>query len=74
MLIGSSDVKNRIVYAQVVQIEQEDGRFHSYALNRVPKMECNVNRNFFLYTLTARPVPVPLDLLSWQVLTGTVAP
>ena len=59
VLIGSSDVKNRMVYAQVVQIEQEDGQFHSYSLTRVPKMECNVNRNFFLYTLTSRPCPCP---------------
>jgi Phage major capsid protein E len=70
VLIGSSDVKNRIVYAQVIQIEQTDGKFHSYTLDRVPKMECNVNKNFFLYTLTSRPVPVPLDLMCWSVLKG----
>ena len=74
VLIGSSDVKHRMVYAQVTQIEQEDGQFHSYNLDRVPKIECNVNKNFYMYTLTSRPVPVPLDLLSWQVLKGTVAP
>ena len=74
VLIGSSDVKNRLIYAMVTQIEQEDGKFHSYMLDRVPKFECNVNRNFFMLTITSRPVPVPLDLLSWAVLTGTVAP
>ena len=74
VLVGSSNVKHRMVYALVTQIEQTDGQFHSYMLDRVPKMECNVNRNFFMYTLTSRPVPVPLDLLSWQVLKGTVAP
>lgn len=74
VLIGSSNVKHRLVYAQVTQIEQSDGQFHSYNLDRVPKVECNVNRNFYMYTLTSRPVPVPLDLLSWQVLKGTVAP
>lgn len=74
VLIGSSNVKNRIIYGQVTQIEQEDGQFHSYLLDRVPKIECNVNKNLYMYTITSRPVPVPLDLLSWTVLTGTVAP
>lgn len=74
VLIGSSNVRNRLVYAMVTQIEQSDGQYHSYIMDRVPKMECNVNKNFHMYTLTSRPVPVPLDLLSWSVLTGTVAP
>jgi major capsid protein E len=73
VLVGSSNVKHRMVYAQVTQIEQSDGQFHSYNLDRVPKIECNVNRNFYMYTITSRPVPVPLDLLSWQILKGTVA-
>jgi len=72
VLIGSSNVKNRLVYAQVVQIEQEDGNFHTYLSDRVPKVECNVNKNFYMYTLTARPVPVPIDLLCWTVLTNCV--
>ena len=74
VLIGSRNVQHRLIYAQVTQIEQSDGQFHSYNLDRVPKIECNVNRNFYMYTLTSRPVPVPVDLLSWQVLKGTVAP
>lgn len=73
VLIGSSNVQHRMVYAQVTQIEQSDGQFHSYNLDRVPKIECNINRNFYMYTITSRPVPVPLDLLSWQILKGTVA-
>ena len=72
VLIGSSDVKNRIVYGVVIQIEQEDGDFHYYSSNRVPKVECNVNKNFWMQTVTSRPVPVPMDLLSWAVITGTV--
>jgi hypothetical protein len=43
-------------------------------LDRVPKLECNVNRNFHQLTLTSRPVPVPVDLLAWTVIKGTVAP
>lgn len=74
VLVGSSSVKHQLIYAQVTQIEQEDGRFHSYNLDRVPKIECNVNKNLYMYTLTSRPVPVPLDLMSWSVLKGTVAP
>lgn len=74
VLLGSPSVQNRIVYGMVTQIEQEDGQFHSYMLDRVPKVECNVNRNFYLYTISSRPVPVPLDLLSWSVIKGTVAP
>lgn len=73
VIIGSSDVKNRMIYGRVTQIEQSDGRFHDYLLDRVPKMECNVNKNFFLYTMTARPMPVPLDLLCWRVLTNASA-
>jgi hypothetical protein len=74
VLIGSADVKNIIVYAMVTQIEQSDGQYHSYMLDRVPKYECNVNKNFHMLTITSRPVPVPKDLLCWTVLTGTVSP
>jgi hypothetical protein len=70
VLIGSRGVRNRIVYAMVIQIEQEDGQFHYYQLDRVPKIECNVNKNFYMQTITSRPVPVPIDLLSWSVITG----
>jgi Phage major capsid protein E len=72
VLIGSNDVKNRMIYAQTTQLEQDDGQFHSYSLRRVPKFEVNVNKNFYMQTMTARPVPVPIDLLSWTVLTGAV--
>jgi Phage major capsid protein E len=72
VLIGSSDVKNRIVYGMVVQIEQDDGNFHYYSSDRVPKVECNVNKNLWMQTVTSRPVPVPLDLLSWSVLSNAV--
>lgn len=72
VLVGSSDIANRIVYAQVIQIEQEDGQYHYYSMDRVPKFECNVNKNFYMQTITSRPVPVPVDLLSWVVITGCV--
>jgi len=72
VLIGSSDTKNRLIYAMVSQIEQTDGKFHSYMSDRVPKYESNVNKNLIMNTLTSRPVPVPIDLLSWTVLTGVV--
>ena len=70
VLIGSSNVKNRLAYAQVTQIEQGDGRFHTYSLDRVPKMEANVNKNFYMMTMTSRPIPLPIDMMSWTVLTG----
>jgi hypothetical protein len=73
VIIGSSEVKNKLIYARVSQIEQSDGRFHDYLLDRVPKMEANINKNFFLYTLTSRPVPVPVDLMCWRVLTNASA-
>lgn len=70
VLIGSSNVSHRMVYGSVTQIEQTDGEFHTYLLSRVPKFECNVNKNFYMLTLSSKPVPVPTDLLSWSVLTG----
>lgn len=70
VLLGSTNVRNRIAYGLVTQIEQTDGQFHSYSLDRVPKVECNVNKNFYMYTMTSRPVPIPIDLMSWTVLTG----
>jgi hypothetical protein len=69
-LLGSRNVNNRLIYALVTQLEQEDGQFHSYSMDRVPKFEANINKNFYMQTLTARPVPVPVDLLSWTVLTN----
>lgn len=70
VLVGSRDIANPMVYGMVIQIEQVDGRFHSYQLDRVPKLECNVNKNLFMQTITSRPVPVPIDLLSWSVIRG----
>jgi Phage major capsid protein E len=72
VIVGSSDVKNRIIYAMVTQIEQSDGNFHSYLLDRVPKYDVNVLKNHHMLTITSRPVPVPVDLLCWTVLTGVV--
>lgn len=72
VLVGSSNVKNRIIYAMVTQIEQSDGGFHSYLLDRVPKYDVNVLKNFHMLTITSRPVPVPVDLLCWTVLTNVV--
>jgi hypothetical protein len=73
VLVASSDVRNRIVYAMVTQIEQADGNWHSYSAERVPKVEVNVNKNFWMYTLTSRPVPIPTDLMSWTVLENVVS-
>jgi Phage major capsid protein E len=72
VLLGSSNVRNRIAYAMITQIEQTDGQFHSYSLERVPKVECNVNKNYYMYTMTSRPVPIPIDMESWIVLEGVV--
>jgi hypothetical protein len=72
VLIGSPDVNNRLIYAIIMQIEQSDGMWHSYMSDRVPKVEANVNKNFYMYTLTSRPVPVPIDLLSWTVLDAVI--
>jgi hypothetical protein len=72
VLIGSSDVRNRLIYGVVIQIEQADGQWHSYMGDRVPKVECNVNKNLYMHTMTARPVPVPLDLMAWTVLQGVL--
>lgn len=70
VLVGSTNIRNRLVYGLVTQIEQDDGQFHSYSMDRVPKVECNVNKNFYMVTYTARPVPVPVDLMSWTILKG----
>jgi hypothetical protein len=72
VLLGSTNVKNRMAYGMVTQIEQSDGQFHSYSLERVPKVECNVNKNFYMYTMTSRPVPIPIDMYSWVVLDGVL--
>jgi hypothetical protein len=71
VLLGSRNVKNRIAYGLVTQIE-DDKQFHSYSLDRVPKMEANVNKNFYMLTITSRPIPIPIDMMSWTVLTGVV--
>jgi Phage major capsid protein E len=69
VLLGSRNVKNRIAYGLVTQVE-DDKQFHSYSLDRVPKMEANVNKNFFMLTITSRPIPIPIDMMSWAVMTG----
>ena len=71
VLVCSPDVRNRLVYAQVTQIEQSDNRFHTYMLDRCPKLECNVNKNIHQLTITSRPLPVPVDLMAWTIIKGT---
>lgn len=72
VLICSSDVRHRMVYGMVTQIEQADGAWHSYAMERVPKIESNVNKNFMMQTVTSRPIPLPVDLMSWTILEGVL--
>lgn len=73
VLICSSGTKHRMLYAPVTQIEQADGAWHTYGgMERVPKIESNVNKNLMMQTVTTRPIPLPIDLMSWTVLENVV--
>ena len=49
------------LYGAVSQIEQADGEFHTYGKRRVPKYVANADGNVRTITLSARPLPAPLN-------------
>jgi Phage major capsid protein E len=67
-LVIGAGVQNKMAYGLVTQIEQEDNWWHYYSLERVPKLEVNVNKNFLAFILTSRPLPIPMDVMSWALI------
>lgn len=49
----------RTVYGAVTQLEQADGRMHTYGEKRVPKYVANAENDVRSLTLTSRPLMVP---------------
>ena len=50
-----------MLYGAVSQIEQADGEFHTYGRRRVPKYVANADGNVRTLTLSARPLPAPMN-------------
>ena len=50
-----------MLYGAVSQIEQADGEFHTYGRRRVPKYVANADDNVRTLTLSARPLPAPMN-------------
>lgn len=57
----------RTLYGAVTQLEQADGRFHTYAAKRVPKYVSNAEGNVRTITVTARPLMIPNNKNPWIV-------
>ena len=50
-----------MLYGAVSQIEQADGEFHTYGRRRVPKYVANADGNVRTVTVSARPLPAPMN-------------
>lgn len=50
-----------LLYGAVSQIEQADGQFHTYGRRRVPKYVASAEGNVRTLTLSARPLPAPMN-------------
>lgn len=57
----------RTVYGAVTQLEQADGRFHTYPARRVPKYIADAESNVRTITVTARPLMIPNNKNPWIV-------
>lgn len=49
------------LYGAVTQLEEDDGEFHTYAMNRVPKRVSNARGNVRTVALTSAPVFAPAN-------------
>ena len=66
-VIVTAPACGRTVYGAVTQLEQSDGRFHTYAARRVPKYVSDANTNVRTITVTARPLMIPNNKNPWIV-------
>lgn len=55
----------RMLYGAVTQLEQADGRIHTYGQRRVPKYVADAESNVRTLTLTSRPLPIPNNKNPW---------
>jgi hypothetical protein len=52
----------RTVYGAVTQMEQSDGRFHTYVGQDVPKYIADANTNTREVTVSSKPLPIPNNM------------
>jgi hypothetical protein len=70
ILIASAEVQNRLAYGEVVQVDSENKRLvSSYRAQRVPQYVGEEGEDQVSFRLQARPVPIPVDIVSWTVAT-----
>jgi hypothetical protein len=70
ILIASAEVQNRLAYGEVAQVDSENQRLmNSYRAQRVPQYVGEPGEDSVSFRLQSRPVPIPVDILSWTVAT-----
>lgn len=66
-LICGSRKMLKIVFGPVIQLEQADEEFHSYAAREVPNRLSNKDTNVITQSITSRPMIMPKNVTGWAV-------
>jgi Phage major capsid protein E len=68
ILVASAEVQNKMAYGEVVQTDSENSRMvSSFRASRVPSYITIDGEDQVSFRLQSRPVPIPVDILSWTV-------
>ena len=61
----TAPASGRGLYGAVSQIEQADGRFHTYTAKRVPKYTADANNDTRTLQVTSKPLYIPRNATPW---------
>jgi hypothetical protein len=64
-VVLSAPAAGRSLYGAVAQIEQADGRFHTYMASRVPKYTADADNEIRTLKVSARPLLIPKNKSPW---------
>ena len=64
-VVLTAPASGRTLYGAVSQIEQSDGRFHTYAAARVPKYTADADNEVRTIKVSAKPLLIPNNKAPW---------
>lgn len=64
-VVLTAPASGRSLYGAVSQLEQSDGRFHTYMANRVPKYTADAEAETRTLKVSAKPLPIPKNKNAW---------
>ena len=64
-VVLTAPASGRTLYGAVSQLEQSDGRFHTYAATRVPKYTADADNEVRTIKVSAKPLLIPNNKAPW---------